>query len=126
MAAAEPDQAILVAQSNGKIFGLCHCGPQRTLALPSPGEFYCVYVLPGMQRQGVGKLLMTAMSRFLIGRGILAASVWVARDNRPARSFYDWLGGVVWAEQNGMRPNFVLAEVAYGWRNLSHMVEAQP
>jgi ribosomal protein S18 acetylase RimI-like enzyme len=124
VAAGEPDQAILVAQSSGQIVGLGHCGPQRTPALPSSGEFYCVHVLPEAQRRGIGTALMSAMARFLIGREMGAASVWVARDNAPARRFYDRLGGVVWAEQCDVRADFVLAEVAYGWRDLAGLIRS--
>jgi len=66
---------------------------------------------------------MIAMARFLISRGIRAASLWVARDNGAARRFYDRLGGIVWAERNGVHSDFLLAEVAYGWRDLSGLAE---
>jgi hypothetical protein len=59
------------------------------------------------------------MARFLVGRGVGAASLWVARDNLRARRFYERLGGVVCAEREETRPGFVLAEVAYAWRDLS-------
>ena len=122
LAAANADDAILVAELNVRILGLGHCGPQRTPALPCPGEFFCVYVDPETQRRGVGTALMAVMARFLIGRGMNAASLWVARDNGPARRFYDRLGGVVWAEREEARSGFTLAEVAYGWRDLATIV----
>ncbi len=119
IATARSDEAILVGVSEDRIAGLGHCGPQRTLTLPVAGEFFCAYVAPGAQRQGVGTALMIAMARFLVDRGMAGASLWVARDNLAARRFYEWLGGTVWAEKEEGRPDFVLAEVAYVWRDLS-------
>ncbi|MBO0757307.1 MAG: GNAT family N-acetyltransferase [Bradyrhizobiaceae bacterium] len=121
LASAGPDETILVGASEGRIAGLGHCGPQRTM-LPFPGEFFCVYVAPEAQRQGVGTALMIAMARFLIDREIAGASLWVARDNLPARRFYDRLGGSVWAEKEEARPEFVLPEVAYVWRDLAEIL----
>jgi hypothetical protein len=62
---------------------------------------------------------MVAMASFLISHGMSAAILWVARDNVPARRFYDRLGGAVYAERDDARSDYVLAEVACGWRNLS-------
>jgi len=125
LATAGPDEAILVGASEGRIAGLGYCGPQRTPTLPFPGEFFCVYVAPETQRQGVGAALMIAMARFLVDRGMAGASLWVARDNLAARRFYDRLAGTVWAEKEEVRPDFALPEVAYVWRDVSMIYEAQ-
>jgi ribosomal protein S18 acetylase RimI-like enzyme len=125
VAAAGPDETILVGASDGRIAGLGHCGPQRTPTLPFPGEFFCLYVAPEAQRQGVGTALMIAMARFLVERGMAGASLWVARDNLPARRFYDRLGGIVWAQREEARPDFVLPEVAYVSRDVSMIYETQ-
>jgi ribosomal protein S18 acetylase RimI-like enzyme len=95
LAAARPDEGILVSEANAGIVGLGHCGPQRTRTLPFPGEFFCLYVDPNTQRRGVGTALMIVMARFLIGHGMGGASLWVARDNFAARRFYDRLGGMI-------------------------------
>jgi len=125
LAAARPDDGIFVSEANAGIVGLGHCGPQRTRTLPFPGEFFCVYVDPDTQRRGVGTAIMIVMARFLIGHGMSAASLWVARDNFAARRFYDRLGGTIFAEKQEERGDFVLAEVAYGWPDVSTISEAQ-
>jgi hypothetical protein len=53
------------------------------------------------------------------------ASLWVARDNFAARRFYDRLGGTIFAEKQEEHGDFVLAEVAYGWPDVSTISEAQ-
>jgi ribosomal protein S18 acetylase RimI-like enzyme len=61
---------------------------------------------------------MQAMARFLISRGISAASLWVMRDNRAARRFYEAIGGRLVAEKSDKRRGVRIAEVAYGWDDL--------
>jgi ribosomal protein S18 acetylase RimI-like enzyme len=68
---------------------------------------------------------MIVMARFLIGHGMSAASLWVARDNFAARRFYDRLGGTIFAEKQGEHQDFVLPEVAYAWPNVFTISEAQ-
>src|SRR5262249_5882729 len=110
LTASRPDDGIFVSESNAGIVGLGHCGPQRTRTLPFAGEFFCLYVDPDTQRRGVGTALMIVMARFLIGHGMGAASLLVARDNFAARRFYDRLGGTIFAEKQKEHGDFVLAE----------------
>lgn len=65
---------------------------------------------------------MGAMSQVLFGLGHTAASLWVLRENSPARIFYEALGGEVIGEKRDEQPNATLVEVAYGWRDLSRLV----
>jgi ribosomal protein S18 acetylase RimI-like enzyme len=123
LAAARADDGIFVSESNAGIVGLGHCGPQRTRTLPFPGEFFCLYVDPDTQRRGVGTALMIVMARFLIGHGMGGASLWVARDNFAARRFYDRLGGTIFAEKQEDHGDFVLAEIAYVWPDVSTISE---
>ena len=69
---------------------------------------------------------MIAMARFLTGHGMGAASLQVARDNFGARRFCDRLGGTIWTEKQEQHRDFVLAEVAYGWLDVSTISQAQP
>src|SRR5262249_19015332 len=125
LATIELDETIIVGVWEARVLGLGHCGPQRTSPLSVRGEFLGLYVAPEAKQGSVGTALMKEMARFLVGRGMGAASLWVARDNIPARRFYDRLGGVVAAEREEARPDFVLAEVAYVWGDVSTIYETQ-
>ena len=63
------------------------------------------------------------MASDLSKRGFTAASLWVLRDNTPARRFYERYGGQVVAEREEARPDGALSEVAYGWTQLSELTE---
>ena len=116
---------IFVAEDDDRIIGFGSCGPQRDHILAEggfDGEIGGLYVLQSHQKRGVGCLLMAAMSEVLSGLGHTGASLWVLHDNQPARAFYKGLGGKVVGEKRDERFNGALAEVAYGWSDLSCLV----
>jgi ribosomal protein S18 acetylase RimI-like enzyme len=94
------------------------CGEQRDQALAAQGyegEFAAVYVLKTDQRRGLGTRLMTAMMDDLVGRGLTGFTLWVPRENIPARSLYEQLGGRLIGQRTDAREHGTLVEVAYGW-----------
>lgn len=113
---------VFVAESESGIVGFGACGGQRDEALKEEGydgEFGAIYVLRSHQRAGVGNSLMRLMSRRLLDQGRRAAALWVLRENVAARAFYQRLGGAVVGERQFEESGALLAELAYGWRDLS-------
>lgn len=121
---ADPDPAsaaFLVSDETGPA-GFGYCRRQRSeklLPLGYAGEITSLYLLSRIQRRGVGRRLLGEMARHLRENGCANAAVWVFRDARHARAFYEALGasptGVagVW-EIYGM----VLPDMVYGWPTL--------
>lgn len=107
-----------VAERAGRFVAFGSCGEQRTedfAAAGYGGEIAAVYVLKTDQRRGLGKRLMTAMMADLADRGLEGFTLWVPRDNIPARSLYEQLGGKFLGEREDAREQGTLIEVAYGW-----------
>ena len=107
-----------VAERAGVFVAFGSCGAQRDAGFAAagyPGEITAVYVLKTDQRRGVGKLLTAALIRDLAERGMAGFTLWAPRDNIPARSLYEQLGGQLIAQRAGKRDQGTLAEVAYGW-----------
>jgi ribosomal protein S18 acetylase RimI-like enzyme len=135
LTAPEPARASAVFVAVGReqaVAGFGSCGRQPVAALAADGfagEFSALYLLAHQQRRGIGRRLMATMARDLLARGMQAASLWVLRDNEPARRFYEALGGEVVGQRvetvdehltgkHGQAPE-VLHEVAYGWPELT-------
>ncbi len=116
-----PGTTVHVACEAGRILGFVACGGQRSAELRErfAGEVSAIYVLHQAQGQGVGRALMASAARDLLAGGMHAAALWVLRDNRPARRFYERLKGKLAAERMDVRGDVSLAEVAYGWRALT-------
>lgn len=126
---AEPEAfggaAVIVAEADGALIGFGSCGGQRDAALAAAGyggEIGAVYVLSAHQHQGTGRALIAALAQALSALGHEGASLWVLRENAPARLFYERLGGeIVGEKQEEAQPGLTLVELAYGWRDLSRL-----
>ena len=113
-----------VAEQEGVVVGYGSCGEQRTRLLRDhgfTGEIAELYVLRSAQRQGAGSGLMTAMAGALIERGHRGLSLWVLKENKAARAFYERLGGTLIAEKRTG-----LVEVAYGWNDVPQQLARGP
>ncbi len=117
--------AIFVAEQGDAIVGFGSCCGQRDGALKSRGfggEIGSIYVLQSHQRRGVGRTLISLMARRLLDQQYSAATLWVLRDNARARAVYDRLGGTLVSEREATYPHAILAEIAYGWRDLRPLI----
>ena len=111
----------LAEEDSGALLGFSSCGPQRTPELASQGfggEISALYILRRAQREGVGTALMRAAAQRLMERGHHAASLWVLRDNLPARHFYEQLRGIALMD----REDDLGRHTAYGWRDLQPLL----
>jgi ribosomal protein S18 acetylase RimI-like enzyme len=107
-----------VAERAGCLVAFGSCGEQRDEAFAAAGyagEFTAVYVRKTDQRRGLGTRLMKAMMSDLAGRGLVGFTLWVPRENIPARSLYEQLGGRLVGQRQAPHQDGTLNEVAYGW-----------
>ncbi len=82
-------------------------------------EIVSICVHPDHQRRSLGRRLMSAAADRLHGLGAKSCYLWVFAANRPARSFYEALGGRVTDEGRDMIGDFEVPTLAYAWRPLS-------
>ena len=98
------------------------------LAEPKHGldaELAAVYLRREFQRAGLGRRLVGAVvdaQRAL--RRDRPASTWVIAGNKPARGFYEQLGGELLVEQPFQWDGMDLVEAGYGWRDLDALAAA--
>jgi len=122
--ATSESAVVYVAELDGKIIGFGSCCPQRSETLKErgyDGEISAIYLLQAFQRHAIGTRLLFALASALSERSFGAASLWVLRDNAPARRFYERYGGQIISEKEDARKHGVLAEVAYGWMPLAEL-----
>ena len=81
---------VLVALEGEEVVGFVRVG---TAHEDQPiGLIYLLYVLPPYWKHGIGTELMQGAVHELIDLGHQAALLWVLRDNKRARQFYEHLG----------------------------------
>ncbi len=91
IAAARPDQVLMVARSGGAVVGFATAGPARDEDLPSGArELYAIYLDPEHWSRGIGSGLLHAVT------GRHETYLWVLEANQRARRFY---------EAHGFRPD---------------------
>ena len=78
------------------------------------GEITTLYVRPGAQRRGVGRMLFSRMAEFLEG----PVSLWVL-DGNPAAGFYVRLGGRPGEKATVERWGMELGRTRYCWPAVS-------
>ncbi len=115
---AEHASRVYVVEEAGAIVGFASGGRERAGEDAFEGELYAIYLLDAAQRRGHGRQLVRAVAEGLREMGLENMIVWVLRDNAPARTFYERLGGEYLREQPITIGGALLQEVAYGWGRL--------
>ena len=116
----EPAQCNFVAETGGgEIVGFAGGGPEREGDRVYRGELYAIYLLQEHQRRGIGRRLACAVARGLLSSGFDSMLLWMLEDNRPARRFYESLGGVEVGRKAIEIGGADLVEVSYGWRDIT-------
>ena len=109
---------VYVAEDGDEVVGFASGGRERAGETGYTGELYAIYVIDAAQRRGFGRELVRATVAGLRDLGLDDMIIWVLRDNQPARSFYERLGGVYIRGQPITIGSVTLEEVSYGWRRL--------
>jgi ribosomal protein S18 acetylase RimI-like enzyme len=123
----DPEQVVFVAETEtGEIVGFV-CGlPDRNDIGKYECEISALHILPTYRRQGIGHKLIAAVARELKAHGFTSLYLWVLKENRPARSFYEKLGGQLFGEKqtplDEEGTEFAI-DVAYGWPELNTLCE---
>ena len=107
-----------VAEHEGEVVGFASGGRERAGETGYTGELYAIYVIDAAQRRGFGRELVRSTVAGLRELGLDDMIIWVLRDNQPARSFYERLGGAYVRAQPITIGSVTLEEVSYGWRRL--------
>lgn len=105
---------VFVAVEDDEVRGFVSHGPSRDGdAGPTTGELYAVYVDPDHQSRGIGRRLTAACRGDLAGT-FREATLWMLRDNAPARRFYESHGwspdGATRTEQMGIEDDLHTVE----------------
>jgi L-amino acid N-acyltransferase YncA len=117
LSSSASEVSLYVAETpDRRVVGFAAGGPERTGDSAWRGEIYAIYLLQSQQRRRVGSILLKALVRELVERGLTPLLVWVLRAN-PACRFYERLDGKYVREKEIEIGHQRLTEVAYGWED---------
>lgn len=114
--------ALVLHDEYGKIVGFISGGKERTKRFEHDGEIYAVYLLDEYQRQGLGTRLLAAFCKEMYEVGYRSLLVWVLTKN-PSRAFYINNGAKQVEEDETTIGTGTYQEAAYGWEDLSKLIE---
>jgi GNAT superfamily N-acetyltransferase len=114
----DPLTSYLIAEADQGVVGYISAGPERGRDPIYTAEIYELYLLPEMQRQGLGKKLLAHMAGRLYQAGYYTLLVWVLARN-PGRRFYEKCGGIYLRTKFIVHAGRSLRANAYGWIDIS-------
>jgi GNAT superfamily N-acetyltransferase len=85
-----------------------------------------LYVQPDAQGHGVGRLLLTRVAEELVSRGFSRLHIGVLTANRPARAFYEAMGGREVGQRTFDEEGVLLSETVYEWPDLADLCGGAP
>jgi ribosomal protein S18 acetylase RimI-like enzyme len=112
MTSRPEDLLYLAEMTTGEIAGYALACPGPTEIPPYDSELIALHVLPGHQRQGIGRQLVAAVAGQLQQRGCRSLMLWVLEEN-GARGFYERLGANLLDKSKVSWCGAL--EVAHGW-----------
>ena len=119
---AETHPLYVAENEQGQITGFISGGQEREGSYGYSGELLAIYLLPEARGSGTGRKLVQILVKNLIQLGYDSMLVWVLAQN-PACGFYEALGGQVITEKSVTMGGKALIEVAYGWENISQLIQ---
>jgi ribosomal protein S18 acetylase RimI-like enzyme len=122
---ADADQHVLVAEMDDKLIGYAWAHKEEDESIEWDSELISMHILPEYKRQGVGRKLFEAAAVQLKEQGCRSIYLWVLEENRPARNFYEALGGKPNGNHQIELGDRELIEVAYGWKDIRQLEKYQ-
>ena len=112
---------ILVADGDGGILGLVSGSAAAEDPSGAACEIGALYVLPRRHGQGIGGSLLCAAANHLAGLGYTELQIGVLSANRPARAFYEAMGGIEKGQGAVDEEGYSLALTIYAWADITDL-----
>ena len=87
-----PGHAVFVAEADGDLVGFVTVSERISFAGQREGYVGWLAVRAGMERRGIGSMLMTMAEEWAVDRGLACLSLETGAANHAARSLYSTLG----------------------------------
>jgi ribosomal protein S18 acetylase RimI-like enzyme len=112
------ESSFVAVDEDQQIMGYTIGGPTLNPHLPFEGEVYEIYLLPHMQKRGLGQALMRCIVCELVARGYRSMMLHVLADNRQARRFYEQSQGQLIEHRSLDINGTIVHDVGYGWTDI--------
>ena len=127
IADGNPDRdVILVAEDDSELLGLIAGGPgEGGGATGTTCEIGALYVHQEHRGQGIGEALLRAAADHLADLGHHELRIGVLSANRPARAFYEAMGGREIGQGTDDEEGYLLPLTIYGWADVTDLASVE-
>ena len=119
-------QAVVVAQQDGRLAGMGMASAPSQPGFGARGEIGSLYVDPNFQHLGLGRRLMSALAGQIAAWGYGGAALGVVVGNDRAIAFYEALGGQAAGRYLDPGPLWRSENLIFVWDELSGLIGAAP
>jgi GNAT superfamily N-acetyltransferase len=117
---------ILVAEDDGGLLGLVFGGAADGEApISTTCEIGALYVHPRHLGRGIGGALLRAAADHLAALGYSELNIGVLSANRPARAFYEAMGGREIGQGTDDEEGYLLPLTIYGWADVTDLASVE-
>ena len=118
-----PRDVLLVAEDDaGAVNALLYGIPADDDLSGATARISALYVAPDAVGRGIGAALVKASARTFADLGFAALTLDVLTSNRPARGFYEAIGGVEVGRGTVDEEGSLLPVTVYGWADLTALI----
>ena len=108
----------------GRVVGLVMGEQDEQDLSGSTARIPALYVREDRRGQGVGRALLGAVATELAALGFMALHISVLSLNRPARAFYEAMGGLEIGQRTFDEEGVPLPETVYAWPQITTLTES--
>ncbi|MEB0135010.1 GNAT family N-acetyltransferase [Actimicrobium sp. CCC2.4] len=119
LSAASAKTSVFVAELDGDVVGFAAGKMLDEQKFGLDAELAAIYLIPDLQRQGIGSRLVTMVAQAQQAQGARGLITWVISQNKIARQFFEKRQAELLVEQAYNWDGIDLLEAGYGWRDLS-------
>ena len=116
-----PGEVVLAAEGAGGLVGYCAGALLSVDGRIADAEVFTLYLLRSAQGRGLGARMLGAAASALQAQGAASLVIWVLVANKPARAFYEHLGGQGAGERDVAGWGGGLRETAYRWGDIGRV-----
>lgn len=122
LASPAAQQAVVVAERDGRLAGMGMASAPSQASFGARGEIGSLYIDPDFQRLGLGRRLLSALARQIADWGYGGAALGVVVGNDPAIAFYEALGGQAAGRYLDPGPLWRSQNLVFVWDRLSDLI----
>lgn len=118
----DQDCVFVAVNDEDQVVGVAVGCPAELPFLDNAAEVSALYILPGYQQRGFGRVLVRAVAAHQAALGRRALIISVLEANKPARAFYEAIGGQLVGTHETETYGYKEPQVVYGWEPIDVLI----